>query len=61
MVLTAKEKGFGATAVWLAALLEERDILRGSDADIGRRLEILAEAAGGNKSVLRARGVDRGG
>ena len=61
MVLAAKERDFGATAVWLAALLEERDILRGSDSDVGNRLELLAEAASGNKSVLQARGVDRAG
>jgi len=42
MVLAGKDGGEGALAVAIAALIEERDILRGAgDADIRSRLEIL--------------------
>ncbi|WP_417316649.1 ATP-dependent helicase HrpB [Emcibacter sp.] len=60
MILGAREHGAGATAVLLAALLEERDFLRGREADLGQRLEILSLLAGGDKSVLRRPGIDRG-
>ena len=47
MVLTGKEKGMGATAAAIAALLMERDILRAKpgvrDADLRLRVELVGE------------------
>jgi ATP-dependent helicase HrpB len=59
MVLRAAERGWGYVACDLAALLEERDILRGSggppEVDVRLRLEALREGARG---LPRGLGVD---
>jgi ATP-dependent helicase HrpB len=51
MLIAGKTRGFGTTACYLAALLEERDMLLGkeTDVDISQRLQLLAgrEARGG--------------
>ncbi|TWB16718.1 ATP-dependent helicase HrpB [Nitrospirillum amazonense] len=57
MVLTGVELGLGAAAAHLAALLEERDPLRGisRDADLRRRLDLLSGHDGGaaDRNALR--------
>ncbi len=58
MMLRAKERGDGATAVALAAILSERDIIRGGkDVDLRTRLEAFeAGAANADRgSLARAR------
>jgi ATP-dependent helicase HrpB len=55
MLLTAAAQGDGALACTLAAVLAERDVLRGGrDADIRTRLDVL-RAAGGSGAVRAAR------
>ncbi|MBB6250521.1 ATP-dependent helicase HrpB [Nitrospirillum iridis] len=57
MVLVGMDMGLGAAAVHLAALLEERDPLRGiaRDTDLRRRLDLLSGQDGGaaDRSALR--------
>lgn len=53
MLLRARDRGEGALAADLAALISERDILRGDAArscDIGDRIEILQRMRTGNRS-----------
>lgn len=61
MVLRGMERGVGALACDLAALLEERDILRGTvgppEADLRTRVEALAP---GRSALPRGATVDRG-
>jgi ATP-dependent helicase HrpB len=63
MVLTGKEKGLGATAAAIAALLMERDILRTSprarDADLRLRVEMLGER-GATRNLPAGITLDRG-
>lgn len=56
MLLIAKEKGLGADACLLAALLEERDLLRGktNEPDLASRWQVLVSAEK-NPSVQRIR------
>ncbi|HEX8695263.1 MAG TPA: ATP-dependent helicase HrpB [Longimicrobium sp.] len=61
MLLRARETGRGATACALAALLGERDVLRGEggppDADVRLRLEALG---GGGRGFIPGHAADRG-
>lgn len=62
MLLQARELGLGAPACALAALLEERDLLRGPagrDADLRGRLALVMAASGGAAGAPGSRG--RGG
>ncbi|WP_321395414.1 ATP-dependent helicase HrpB [Emcibacter sp.] len=58
MVLRARQKGLGATAVLLAALFAERDILRTREADLGLRLGIMEQLSSGDKAGARRSGAD---
>jgi ATP-dependent helicase HrpB len=61
MLLRGREHGAPATAARLAALLSERDLLRGDarDSDVRTRLEIL-QRGGGDRGVLeRVRRAER--
>jgi ATP-dependent helicase HrpB len=66
MLLRGREMGLGGTACDLAALLGDRDILRGdgglADADLRLRVEALRRAAAGGRGRSGEGGrVDRGG
>jgi ATP-dependent helicase HrpB len=64
MVLRGKERGSGATACAIAALLMERDVLRAGpgarDADFRLRAELMAER-GAAKHLPAGMALDRGG
>jgi ATP-dependent helicase HrpB len=63
MVLTGKEKGMGATAAAIAALLMERDILRAApgarDADLRLRVEMVGERSAA-RHLPAGMNLDRG-
>ena len=59
MVLQARDLDLGALACDLAALLSERDILRGRDADLRLRVELLRERRGGSSDRPGDRPGDR--
>ncbi len=63
MLLAARERGSGAAAAEIAALLSERDLLRGGtaarDSDVRTRLEVLRRQTGARASLGRD-AVDRG-
>jgi len=54
MIIRAINLGQGFMACCLAALVDERDFMGGSDPDIGLRLEILARLARGKRSEFGA-------
>lgn len=60
MLLKAKEMGQGATACALAALLSERDVLRGAGGPPESDVRLRLEAAGGGRGAVRGYTVDRG-
>ncbi len=64
MVLAGAELGHGTLACELAALLAERDLLRGDsgapDADLRSRVEALRAVRGGRGGSVGGRRVDRG-
>jgi ATP-dependent helicase HrpB len=63
MILRAVPLGLGGLACELAALLNERDILRGEtvfDCDLRLRLEVLRSIAGSEKTAVAAAGPDTG-
>ncbi|MEQ9400969.1 MAG: ATP-dependent helicase HrpB [Longimicrobiales bacterium] len=65
MLVRGRERGLGALAADLAALLGDRDILeadgRAPDADLRLRVEALRAARGGGGGTLRGHRVHRGG
>ncbi|HEX2203448.1 MAG TPA: ATP-dependent helicase HrpB [Longimicrobium sp.] len=60
MLLKAKEMGQGATACALAALLAERDVLRGAGGPPESDVRLRLEAVGGDRGAVRGYTVDRG-
>ncbi|MFD1178547.1 ATP-dependent helicase C-terminal domain-containing protein, partial [Paenibacillus puldeungensis] len=65
MLLRSRELGLGALGCRLAALLEERDLLKGAagrDSDLRPRLSlVLAAEAGGRASISTGHEIDRDG
>ncbi len=63
MLLRARERGTAASAAKLAALLSERDLLRGGarerDSDIRSRLEAMARSGGDRGALERVRRAER--
>ena len=61
MVLMAAELGWGGIACELAAILSERDFLRGLDSDLRLRLEIIHKLYGtkGNPKRLETQDIDK--
>jgi ATP-dependent helicase HrpB len=62
MLLKGREHGAAAAAATLAALLSERDLLRGAarDSDIRTRLEALQRGSGDRGVIERVRRAERG-
>jgi len=58
MVLKAQDMGFGMLGVEIAALLTERDIMRGGSADLRHRLELLRCFYAGDNAAARRMGGD---
>jgi ATP-dependent helicase HrpB len=60
MVLEGQARGLGGLACDVAALLEDRDILRNQDADLRARLEILQAVRRGARGALADGTIHRG-